>query len=239
MNYEYASLSGKIRCVCGHTRAGEGPQQGKHLYYRCTGKVSKFPLVATCEEGGINVRIADKLVWEKVSSLMSSPDLLRSQIERWTKERRSKVAVAMVDVKDMERHIAKLEAEEGQYAKAYGAGVFSLDKLKEYITPLRERRAALERQIANAKAQEVQVGDSDMVAEEEITAFAERAAAALKDLSFDAKQAIVRGVIEKAVGTQHELKVYGHIPVATSNHGRLQTIDRHSRPPERGQVDAL
>jgi site-specific DNA recombinase len=29
-------LAGRIWCFCGRRRAGEGPQHGKHLYYRCT-----------------------------------------------------------------------------------------------------------------------------------------------------------------------------------------------------------
>jgi site-specific DNA recombinase len=36
-------LAGKIRCVSGRTRAGEGPLRGKHLYYRCSDRVSSFP----------------------------------------------------------------------------------------------------------------------------------------------------------------------------------------------------
>ena len=41
-------LAGKIRCVCGRTRSGEGPLKGKHLYYRCTDKVLRFPLPREC-----------------------------------------------------------------------------------------------------------------------------------------------------------------------------------------------
>src|SRR3989344_8000964 len=41
-------IGGKIRCVCGCTRAGEGPQHGKHLYYRCAGRIKNFPLPPPC-----------------------------------------------------------------------------------------------------------------------------------------------------------------------------------------------
>src|SRR3989344_9403805 len=73
-------LAGKIWCSCGKRRTGEGPQHGKHLYYRCSDRVSNYPLPRTCVERGVNARIADKLVWQKIVNLMSSPELLSKQI---------------------------------------------------------------------------------------------------------------------------------------------------------------
>src|SRR5262249_35860379 len=76
-------LSGKIRCACGSPRCGEGPQRGRHLYYRCAARTYSYPLPPTCSERGLNARIADQLVWEKIVQLMSSPELMRSQARRW------------------------------------------------------------------------------------------------------------------------------------------------------------
>src|SRR3989338_6159779 len=92
-------LAGKIRCICGKTRGGEGPQHGKHLYYRCNDRNYCFPLPRTCMEGGINARIADRLVWDKITGLMSSPDLLQTQIDRWTNARRNKITSSIGDKK--------------------------------------------------------------------------------------------------------------------------------------------
>jgi site-specific DNA recombinase len=75
-------LSGKIRCVCGVPRGGEGPQRGRYVYYRCANRIYNYPLPPTCSERGINTRIADALVWNKLAELMSSPELLRGQAER-------------------------------------------------------------------------------------------------------------------------------------------------------------
>ena len=49
-------LTGRIYCVCGRKRAGEGPQRGKHLYYRCLDRVLSFPLPRTCMEAAVNAR---------------------------------------------------------------------------------------------------------------------------------------------------------------------------------------
>ncbi|MDP2951242.1 MAG: recombinase family protein, partial [bacterium] len=69
-------VGGKIYCICGRRRVGEGPQHGKHLYYRCTDRTLNFPLETVCREGSVNARIADKLIWDKIEKLMLSPDLL-------------------------------------------------------------------------------------------------------------------------------------------------------------------
>lgn len=36
-------LAGKIRCTCGRSRTGEGVLHGKHIYYRCSDRVHRFP----------------------------------------------------------------------------------------------------------------------------------------------------------------------------------------------------
>ena len=69
-------LAGKIWCNCGTRRTGEGPQNGKYLYYRCSERVYSFPLPPNCFEKGINARLADQLVWQKLSGLMTKPELL-------------------------------------------------------------------------------------------------------------------------------------------------------------------
>src|SRR5215831_5997897 len=76
-------LAGKIRCVCGRTRSGEGPLRGKHLYYRCSDRAVSFPLPPKCCERSINARIADQLVWQQISGIMSSAQLLEVQVARW------------------------------------------------------------------------------------------------------------------------------------------------------------
>jgi len=226
-------LAGKIRCVCGRTRAGEGPMRGKHLYYRCTDRVLSYPLPRVCKEKGINARIADKLVWDKIAGLMSSPDLLRTQLDRWTNAPRNKVVSSIGDTKVIEKEIEKLKDQEGRYNKGYGAGLFTIEQLKEYTTPIKEQIVSLGSQIAKARQQENQINVAAMPNENEIKSFAEESAGVLSDLSFELKRAIVTNVIEKIVGTQQKLEVSGYLPV-TSNYVEFKTGYRNRRPPKCG-----
>ena len=221
-------LAGKIRCICGRTRCGEGPMRGKHLYYRCTDRVLSYPLPRVCKEKGINARIADRLVWDKIAGLMSSPDLLRTQLDRWANTRRNKTVSSVDDIEIIGKEITKLKTQEERYNKAYGVGLYTIEQLKEYITPLREQIVSLEAQIAKAKQQENQINATAMPSENEIKSFAEESTKTLSDLSFELKRAIVTNVVEKIVGTQQKLEVSGYIPV-TSNYVEYKTSYRNSR----------
>jgi site-specific DNA recombinase len=206
-------LSGKIRCICGLPRCGEGPQKGRHLYYRCSSRQYNYPLPPSCTERGINARIADVLVWEKLAELMSSPELMARQVQRLMTRQRAETKRAL-DVPAIGAELIKLRAQEDRYAKAYAAGLFDLDRLKEYAGPLRIRIAGLEQQLAQSRSAEPSSAAVTLPAARDIDAFAITAAEALRDLNFDAKRAIVTRVISKVVGTQKELNVSGHLAVS-------------------------
>ena len=206
-------LSGKIRCVCGRTRSGEGPKRGKHLYYRCSDRVASYPLPPTCTQKGVNARIADELVWEQVARLMSSKELMLKQVGRWAAGLSDRAQSATIDTGAMQGEVSKLKKQEDRYAKAYAEGLFSIGKLQGYVIPVRERIASLEGQIA--KAREVRPEDDSLAVLEphKIEAFAASAARALEDLNFELKRAIVMTVIDKVVATEEVLEVYGYIPI--------------------------
>ncbi|OGN15130.1 MAG: hypothetical protein A3B99_01965 [Candidatus Yanofskybacteria bacterium RIFCSPHIGHO2_02_FULL_44_12b] len=220
-------LAGRIQCSCGRRRTGEGPMHGKHLYYRCSDRVLSFPLPSACKEKGINARIADRLVWQKVAGLMSSPELLVKQVERWMNTKRAKTKSPFADITIMEKEISKLKDQEERYNKAYGAALFTIEKLKEYTGPIKERVAALESQIIKAKQEAGRINVDDLPTKTETKIFAREAQKTLYNLNFEARRAIVLNTVEKVVGTQQQLQVYGYIPV--TNHVKFKTSYRNHR----------
>ena len=219
-------LAGKMWCICGDRRTGEGPQHGKYLYYRCTNRVHSFPLPPKCVERGINTRIADTLIWGKISKLMSSPELLIEQVNRWLKQRSNKRQCAGVIVEDMMEEVGKLKEQEDRYSKAYGAGLFSIEKLKEYAIPIRERIAVIENQIREAGAEREGINEAALPNPHEVKAFAKRTTETLQNLNFETRRAIIMNTVEKIIGSQQELKVYGYIPVSNINYVGFKTIHR-------------
>lgn len=209
-------LAGKIYCNCGKRRAGEGPQRGKHLYYRCTDRIYSFPLKPDCKEKGLNARILDPLVWQKITELMSSPKLLVKQMEDWFNNQNKGIHPSMINIEETKKEIVKLKDQEDRYTKAYGAGVITIDQLKEYLIPLKEKIFSFENQINKANLESQQLNEKTLPKLNDIEIFAQRASQGLKNLNFNAKKAIVRDIIDKVVGTREKLQVYGYIPI-TSN----------------------
>jgi site-specific DNA recombinase len=218
-------LAGKIRCICGRTRSGEGPQHGKYLYYRCTDRVLRFPLPATCRERGLNARIADELVWQKIADLMSSSELMSTQVGRWMKSKQIKEVNSGEAATTVKREVASLKEQEGRYNRAYGAGLFSLEQLRAYTEPLKEKIATIELRLSEAKEETTLMRPNVIPSKDEIQLFADEARNLLHDLNFTQKRAIVLDTVERVVGTQGELQVYGYISI--KDYVELRTDDRH------------
>ncbi len=224
-------LSGKIECVCGRKRAGEGYYNKPNLYYRGSDRVLSFPLPPKCEEKGINARLADELVWQKISQLMSSPKLLAEQVSRWFKERHNKNKSTLVDIEALKNEAEKLKGQVERYNKGYGAGAFSIEQLKDYTTPIKEKITQLKTQIANATNEAAQL----LLAtpnEREMEVFAVKSKQTLQDLKFAAKRAIILNTVDKIIGDRNHLQVTGYIPLYV----QFSSLHRHCRPAQRGQV---
>lgn len=232
-------LSKKLWCECGSTRAGEGPQKGKHLYYRCTSRVKSFPLPSNCSSGGINARIADKLVWDKVADLMSSPKLMMAQVDRWMNNQKSRVRVSVGDVGLIEKEISKLKETEDRYSKAYGAGIYTMEELMKYLKPIKESISSLETQKNKISYEKSQISATIAPDQGDIESFAQESVEKLKNASFELKKSIVLNIVEKIIATQQELQVCGYIPLRIQNNVAFIPSYRNRRPPERRQVDAL
>jgi len=222
-------LAGKIYCVCGRHRHGEGYYNKPNLYYRCDDRVLSFPLPAKCEERGINAKVADSLVWKKIEELMSSEELLAQQVERWYKSRHTKAKTELADVDALKKDISKLTEQIERYSKGYGAGVFTLDQLKDYTAPLQEKISLLKKEITNADS--ASLNHLEMPDKRELVVFAEKSKKTLQLLSFSAKRAIILNTVEKIVGNREHLLVTGFLPLSPQ-YVRFQTNHRYRRPPK-------
>lgn len=210
-------LVGKIWCTCGERRCGEGPQKGKHLYYRCNSRVSHFPLPSPCQEKGINARIADAMVWEKIVELMSSPQLLLEQAQRYALQKSSEEPKGVPDLNTIQKDIEQLRLEEDRYNKAYGAGVFTVVQLAGYVAPIRKKIALLAQQISSVQAEE-EAGPFKLPNPEQFETLAVAAKEMLSNLSFEQKREIVLLIVQKVIGTKQNVHVIGHIPIPEAPH---------------------
>jgi site-specific DNA recombinase len=210
-------LTGLIWCTCGRRRAGEGPQKGKHLYYRCTDRVYSFPLGRNCNEKGLNARVVDDLVWKKVSEIVTSPSVIKKHIERWINGKKSGNGEPVNNVEIIEKEISKIKDQEDRFNRAYGAGVITIDQLKEYVSPIKEKILLLNEKIFQNKINIQNEKEMDIPSFEEIETFCRKVSKYIGGLNFNAKKAIMKGIIDKAVGTREILTVNGYIPIENIN----------------------
>lgn len=205
-------LAGKMYCICGRRRTGEGPQQGKHLYYRCTDRIYSFPLPPKCKEKGVNARVADVMVWQGISDLMSDPKLLKEQAMRFTGNKTTQVANTSTETDELKREIEKLKKEESRYIKAYGAEIISEEQFKEAITDLKGRRGVLERQVGHMESQKQDVDDVIVPSDDYLKDFSDAARFVLQNrLKFPQKQAIIHKSVDTIIGEQCKLTIRGYI----------------------------
>ena len=210
-------LAGIIHCACGRRRGGEGPQNGKHLYYRCVDRALSRPLPPTCQEKSIRARDADGLVWKNISRLMSSPALLNEQIEWFKHSRTEKSERADIDINAAQREISKLKKQLARYNEAYASGLFTLEQLSEFTIKLRDQIAGYELQLERAKDKGRELDSCELPEDIDVASFALESAKKLTDLNFSAKREIVRAVVQKVVGTRERLIVTGAIPIPDVN----------------------
>jgi site-specific DNA recombinase len=227
-------LSRKIRCICGNTRAGQGYYNKPNKFYRCSSNIKNFPLPRECHEGGVNVELADDLVWKRIVDLMTSPALLMEQLEQWINKQNKKESFPEGEIEVIKKKILKKKESEIRFNKAYGDGVFSLEQLKQHVVPIREEINFLEIQLLKMEESLKSIINKAVLPKpDEVEIFVQKAQEVLMGLNFDAKKAIVRNVIDKVVGTPQKLQVYGLIPL---NYVTLCSLSRHRRAPKRGEV---
>ena len=209
-------LSSKIYCTCGRKRGGEGPEKGKHLYYRCSDRVCCYPLPRKCFEHAVNARKADALVWNKISELMSSPELMKNQIEKWINTQgQNSDSDTGTDINLIKKEIQKLSDKETRYCDAYASEVFSLNELEKHLEPIRKEKTDLEAKIEKHKLKETKV-IKNIPTKEEIESFSKECIKTLRNLNFEAKRVIILNTIDKVVGTKHELQVEGYLPIKSN-----------------------
>ncbi len=228
-------LAGSIYCTCGQRRNGEGPQKGKHLYYRCSDRVHKFPLPAECKEKGLNARIADQMVWNGIMKVISNPKLIKKQAERWRSNKQLHKTDNENSIAQLKVSLSKIKKEEQRYIRVFGSELISMEQFTIAMEDLKSRKSGIEGQLVHFQKNE-QTLPSEVPNEDLINKFVINIQKVIKNLAFDNRQAIVRELVSKIVANQRELTVYGYLPIGkeyTEKNVKFRSISRYRRSSKR------
>jgi site-specific DNA recombinase len=121
--------------------------------------------------------------------------------------------------------LATLEAQEDRFNRAYGSGLLTIEQLRTYTIPLREKKSSLRLQIADAQHRANVVTTAPAPSHQDIQMYCEVARRTLRSLNFGERRAIVLNAVEKVVGTQHRITISGLIPI--TSHVNVCSNDRH------------
>lgn len=208
-------LNGLIECACGKARTGD-PGNNTHLYYRCTDRLSKFPMPRECYERAINAPVLDALVWKQLTDLLSNPTLLKQQAKRWL----NKPSPALERTDSIRTRLNGLDAEERRYTKAYGTGLMSERLYKQQAKDLLAMRSQL---ISELTVLETEAERRPQITVEQAIAGAKEV---LRNLDLTDRKFIVRKLVDKIVATQKEATIWGHIPVLVPAEVGYEPINR-------------
>jgi site-specific DNA recombinase len=200
-------VAGLVECVCGKARTGDPVSNGS-LYYRCTDRLSKYPMPRECFEHGINAPVFDALVWRNIKELLLNPHLVVEQAKR-----RQNASPLQSQLETLRETLGKLGDEQHRYDKAYGQGVMSERRYKDVMYELNERRETL--------ISEISAVEDEMTNQKPITIeqYFDGTVKRVENLSFTEKKAIIRRVVTKIVATKEEVSIWGRIPLLATPDG--------------------
>lgn len=195
-------VAGLVNCVCGKARTGDPANKG-NLYYRCTDRLSKFPLPRQCYEHGINAPVFDALVWNNIKALLSDPSLVIKQAERWQKSS-SPLENQLVALK---KRLKGLDDEERRYTKAYGQGVMSERLYKDNFHEINTKRTNIVSEMSGIEAELV---NKPVIPVEQLI---DGVLKLVGSLDFTDKKSIIRKLVTKIEATKQEVTIWGRIPI--------------------------
>jgi site-specific DNA recombinase len=197
-------LTGIVNCECGKPRTGDPASNGS-TYYRCTDRLSRFPLERQCHAGGVNSKVLDSVIWQQIKVLITNPMELHKQAVRWISNNQSLSTKKTIEV--ALNALKALDSEERRYVKAFGGGYMSERLYKEQINEINEKRSNLESELNDAKKQ---LKETPTLTVEQLVAGVQKI---LENLDFTDKKAIIRELVSKIKATQGEVIIWGQLPV--------------------------
>jgi site-specific DNA recombinase len=149
-------LQGLAACSsCGYAyyRGHTTTTAGNKIYYRCLGSDNyRYEHGRVCDNKPVRTDYLDQVVWDHITGLLASPQLIRAEIDRRLEQLRT-ADPATARQQRLQQALAKSTAAISRLIKAYQEELISLDELRERISELRARETSLRSQLDALTAQ--------------------------------------------------------------------------------------
>ena len=212
-----------------------------HHYYYCRGHdvLCARSAVGRCPQRNLRSDELDALVWGEVCRHLENPTLIREGYERLHVQAESTADDGLADdLSALQKQLTDLEREEHRLLDAYQAGLIDLDQLQQRQERLRQRRAHVNGSIDVLHA-ERKTAQQQAQLQTDLETFVDRVCGPLATLDFDARQQLVRTVLERVMVEDGRVDIHFAIPLpdpppgtsdsAVSAHFRLRPNDDDHR----------
>ena len=186
-----------------------------HHYYYCAGHDVLYArrAVGRCPQRNLRADELDKLVWGQVRRHLEHPALIREGHTRLQAQSTSLDGDGLADeVHALEKQLAELDREEHRLLDAYQAALIDLDQLRQRQVRLRQRRAHVNGSIEVLRTERTTAQQQAQL-QADLETFVDRIRGPLATLDFDARQQLVRTVLERVMVEDGRVDIHFAIPL--------------------------
>jgi site-specific DNA recombinase len=199
-----------------------------------------------CPERNIRADELDSFVFEQIRRALTTPEqLIAGERAIIANRPQDDDELLTAQLHSLDRKLDALKRERTRLLDAYQAEIIDLDDLTHRTTALAQRRAQLADERDTLRRQHAELAQRNQL-RRRLTGFAEHVIASLDDLDFDARQQLMRTVIEKIAVSGSRVEIHLKIPLTgdddtggqptppttpprpSSDHG-LRSVDRGDR----------
>ena len=222
-------LQGLICCAqCGYSYCGtvsrRNGQPRDYGYYRCTGNdAHRDEGIQVCRNKPVRTDRVEAAVWQEVRGLLEEPERLQQEYERRLRdgaERRQGDEVA-----GQETQLRKLRRGMERLIDSYADGIIDQEDFTPRITRLKERIAALEQDLADARAAADQEQELRLMIGR-LDDFAQAVRNHLDQIDWATKQTIIRALVKRVEIDPDEIRVIFRIGPEPPDRGGRATVSQ-------------
>ena len=206
---EGSLLQGLIACQeCGYAfkSVRSGSKSQGYRYYTCSKRKGN------CGNKSIRIESLDQAIWQQLTELLESPELVKNEVSRRLSELDS--APAQQKQKQLQKHLSKLKGESDRLLDAYQEGCIELPELRSRMSTIKCEANNTRRRLTELDSGLTQRQLLEL--ESAVEYFSHHLKSARNGLSLQEKRKVVRMLVKDILIGKDGITVNHIIPMVTN-----------------------
>jgi len=148
--HEYPLTGFAVCAQCGSPLVGSC-LRGDYRYYHCRGTYPAASRGKICDARYIKADWLEGVVWEKVKSVLSTPEVLLAEIGKQTEREQAQFSTGTVEqeIRDLNRRMKRYAGQERRLMKVLRLGVATSDIVLDELNQMKRERESDEKKLAS------------------------------------------------------------------------------------------